>query len=165
MLPEEIKSLVGQVFSTSIFEVEKESIRRFADAVGDMNPLYRDAEYAGKSRYGSIIAPPGFISSVWFWESPSEKGTEAPGTESPGLFGLIDALARAGYRSTLDSGIDYEFFQPVRAGDTIKSTSVIKDIKERKSEDGNMVFLVTDTTYTNQNGDKVATTRWMTIHR
>jgi acyl dehydratase len=163
MLPEEIKSLVGQVFSTSVFEINKESIRRFADAVGDRNPLYRDEEYAAGSKYGSIIAPPGYNSSVRFWESPSE---ESPGTaEALGLFGLIDALAQAGYRSILDSGIDYEFFEPIKAGDIITSTAVVKDIKERKSEDGSMVFLVTDTTYTNQNGDKVATTRWMTIHR
>jgi acyl dehydratase len=165
MLPEEIKNLVGKVFSTSIFEIEKESIRRFADAVGDRNPLYRDEEYAGKSRYGSIIAPPGYISSVWFWEDTSGKNPAVKGLKYPGLLGLMLALAEAGYRSVIDSGIDYEFFQPVRAGDTIKSEAVIKDIRERKSEDGNLIFLITDTTYTNQNGEDVAKTRWTTIHR
>lgn len=165
MLPEEVKNLVGTVLSTNIFEIEKQSIKRFAEAVGDKNPLYHDEEYARKSRYGSIIAPPGFISSVWFWEDSSGKNPEASVLKSPGLLGLMLALAEAGYPGILDSGIDYEFFLPVRVGDTLKSTVVIRDIRERKTEEGNVVFLVTDTTYTNQHGDDVAKTRWTTIHR
>ncbi|MFC1900580.1 MaoC family dehydratase N-terminal domain-containing protein [Chloroflexota bacterium] len=161
MLSEEIKNLVGQVFASSVFEVEKESIRRFADAVGDMNPLYRDAEYAGKSRYDSIITPPGFISSVWYWGGSSET----TGKELPGMFGLIQSLADAGYKSTIDSAIDYEFLEPIYAGDVIRSESVIKDMKERKSEDGGVVFLITDTTYTKENGNIAAKVRWTTIHR
>ncbi|MFC2070380.1 MaoC family dehydratase N-terminal domain-containing protein, partial [Chloroflexota bacterium] len=82
-----------------------------------------------------------------------------------GMFGLIQALADAGYLSTIDSAIDYEFLHPIRAGDKIKCESVIKDIKERKSEEGNIVFLITDTTYTNSNGDIAAKVRWTTIHR
>ncbi len=165
MLPEEVKNLVGTVLSTNIFEIEKQAIRRFAEAVGDKNPLYRDEEYARQSRYGSIIAPPGFISSVWFWEDSSGQNQGTSVLKSPGLLGLMLTLAEAGYPSVLDSGIDYEFFRPVRVGDILKSTVVIKDIRERKSEEGNMVFLITDTTYTNQNGDEVAKTRWTTIHR
>ena len=42
-------------------EVEKGAIKKYADAVDDHNPLYWDDEYAKNSRYGSIIAPPGFF--------------------------------------------------------------------------------------------------------
>lgn len=160
MLSEEIKSLAGKVFASSVFEVEKEAIKRFADAVGDINPLYRDPEYAAKSRYGSIIAPPGFISSVWYW-----AGGDGDTEELPGMFGLIQSLADAGYKSTVDSAIDYEFFVPIKAGDIIKSESVIRDIKERKGDEGNVVFLITDTTYTNGDGEIAAKIRWTTIHR
>ena len=52
MLPEKVRKFIGQTSDTSIFEVEKEVIRRFADAVDDPNPLYWDEEYAKKSRYG-----------------------------------------------------------------------------------------------------------------
>jgi acyl dehydratase len=40
------------------------AIRRFADGIGDSNPLWRDAEYAGKTRYGCIVAPPSWVFSV-----------------------------------------------------------------------------------------------------
>jgi acyl dehydratase len=159
MLSEEITKFIGQTYDTSIFEVEKESIRRFADAVGDANPLYWDAKYAGKSRYGSIIAPPGFISSLWFWGRPAKQSKQEPAPVTSGLFSLIDNLSQAGYRYTLDSGIDYEFFHPVRAGNTIRSKSVIKDLVERGGKEGKAVFLITETTYTNQKNEIVAIAR------
>ena len=156
MLPDEIKNLSGQVYNTNTFDIEKQSVKRFARAVGDPNPLYSDEDYAGKSRYGGIIAPPGFISSIWFWEDDSGKG---------GLLDLIFAIAGAGYPSAIDSGIDYEFFQPIKAGDRIKSTLLVKDIRERKSGEETLVFLVTETSYENQNGEQVARVKMTTIHR
>ncbi len=65
LLPDELKKFIGQTIDSSIFEIEKEPVRRFADAVGDLNPLYWDEDYARKSKYGAIIAPPGFLSSLW----------------------------------------------------------------------------------------------------
>ena len=61
MIPEEIKKLIGTSGHPTLYEVEKGAIRRFADAVDDPNPLYHDEEYARKSKYGSMIAPPGFF--------------------------------------------------------------------------------------------------------
>lgn len=37
------------------------AILRFAEGIGDDNPLWTDATYAEKSPYGGIIAPPSFI--------------------------------------------------------------------------------------------------------
>ncbi len=54
----ELRNAVGKESAPKVFEVEKGHIRRFAEAVGDPNPMYRDEAYARKSRYGNIIAPP-----------------------------------------------------------------------------------------------------------
>jgi hypothetical protein len=37
------------------------AILKFIEGVGDVNPLWSDAEYAHKSRYGCIVAPPSFV--------------------------------------------------------------------------------------------------------
>jgi acyl dehydratase len=37
------------------------AILRFAEGIGDDNPLWTDAEYAATTRYGQITAPPSFI--------------------------------------------------------------------------------------------------------
>jgi len=166
MLPEEISQFIGKISDTSIFEVEKEAIRRFADAVDDTNPLYWDEGYAKKSRYGSIIAPPGFISSYWFSGRPTKWPKRGEATSKVERQ-LSDALSKAGYTNpgVIDAGIEYEFFYPVRAGDTITVSSMITDIIEREGKTGKMAFVTTETTYINQNGDLVAKARETSIQR
>jgi acyl dehydratase len=161
---EELRRFIGQTVDSSIFEVEKEPIRRFADAVGDLNPLYWDEEYAKKSRYGSIIAPPGFISSLWFAGRSAKWGPGERPSESLGPPGVMAALEQAGYSRILDTGIDYEFFHPVKAGDTILSTTEVRDIMERGRET-RVAFLITETTYTDQHGRIVAKSRSTTVHQ
>ena len=39
-------------------EATSMAIRKFADGIGDPNPLWSDEEYARKTRYGSMTAPP-----------------------------------------------------------------------------------------------------------
>ena len=150
MLPENIIKLIGKQFGEVVFDIEKEPVKRFADAVGETNPLYYDAEYARNSVYGGIIAPPGFISAPWYWDT-AESNSGTPDTEISGLTDVILALTNAGYTQVIDSGIDYEFFLPVCVGDTITSTSTVKDIVERGIGDEKAVFLFTETTYTNRN--------------
>ncbi len=164
MLPKEVTQFIGKSSGSSIFDVQEETIRRFADAVDDPNPLYWDEEYAKKSKYGAIIAPPGFISSPWFSNRPTKwpkKGTAS----SEATAGLRSALAKAGFGRVLDGGMEYDFFKPVRAGDTITSSTIIKDIIEREGATGKMAFLITETTYTNQKGEMVAKARATLITR
>ena len=160
MLPKEVSQLIGKVGDVRVFEVEKEAIRRFADAIGDQNPLYYDEEYARNSSYGSIVAPPGFFGwpNKWEREGPFFSRTTVK---------LGAALAKAGYSmvAAIDAGIEYEFFCPVRAGDTLVASSRILDISERQGKTGKTVFTIIETNYTNQSGDLVAKSRWASIQR
>ncbi len=161
MLPEEVTKFIGQPGGDSILlEVEKGAIRRFADAVEDPNLLYQDEKYARNSRYGSIVAPPGFFG--WPAKLLTKQGMQ-PSYLRPDL---RLALSGAGYTAatTIDGGTEYEFFHPVRAGDTLVASSVIKDIIEREGR-AKMVFAITEITYTNQNGDVVAKVRQTSIQR
>ncbi|MFC1985203.1 MaoC family dehydratase N-terminal domain-containing protein [Chloroflexota bacterium] len=160
MLPDEVSKLIGKRGSIGILEVEKGAIKRFADAVDDHNPLYRDEEYAGNSRYGSIISPPGFFGWPTKWPRHSTF---------PLRTGIIeearDTLVKAGYSRSLDGGIEYEFFTPIRAGDTLAVSTIVKDIVEREGKTGKMFFVFLETTYTNQSGDLVAKAIGTAIHR
>ena len=42
-------------------EAVRLAIKKFADGIGDPNPLWSDAEYARKTRYGNIVAPPSWV--------------------------------------------------------------------------------------------------------
>ncbi len=158
MLPEGVTRLIGKSGDTVIMEVEKGAIKRYADAVGDFNPIYWDEDYARGSRYGSIIAMPGFFGWPTRW---AESGPNSSKLRE----GLFAALAQAGYNRALEGGIEYEFLSPVRAGDVLTALPGITSISERETKKGTLVFSVTETTYTNQSGDLVARVRQTLIHR
>jgi len=158
MLPQEVAQLIGKADEVVIMEVEKGAIKKFADAIADLNPLYWDEEYARNSGFGTIVAPPGFFGWPTRWQC-------AMPFFSPLRQEVIDTLSQVGLSRILDGGIEYDFYHPVRAGDTLSSLSKIKDIRERETKTGKMVFSITETTYTNQNGDVVAKARQTIIHR
>jgi acyl dehydratase len=158
MLSEEITRLIGKSGEPMILEVERGAIRKFADAVGDRNPLIWDDEYARNSRYGSVVAPPGFFGWPVKWDSPMPFF-------SPIREELITASIKAGFSRIVDGGIEYEFFHPVRVGDTLVAVAKIADIYARETKGGTLVFSVTETSYTNQHGVLVAVASQTLINR
>lgn len=145
MILEELKQYIGKVDPPHVREVERGAIRRYADAVEDDNPLYFDEEYARKSRYGTMIAPPGFFG----WATSS-----VPTLES--VMGLMTAVVNAGFYRILDAGMAFEFFLPVRAGDVLIASPKVADVTEKEGKSGKMIMCSFETSYLNQNGDLVA---------
>ncbi len=145
VITDEMRSLIGVESEPSIFEIEKEPIRRWAEAIGNSNPLYRDEEYAKETKYGGIIAPPGFVGNYSY---PVKAGGQPRRVQSP-------------FWRVLNGGSEYEFFKPVRVGDILTATSQLAELFERQGRPGigRMLFQVTETTYKNQNGEVVVKTR------
>ncbi len=133
---EQLQSEIGKESPPRSEEVEKGAIRRFVNALGDHNPLYEDEEFARKSRYGGEIAPPLFVITFGRQRRPQ------PDT-------------RLG-RAIINAGNEYEFFQPIRPGDVITHTRKLVDVKERTGRLGRMYIAISETTYVNQRGEKVA---------
>ena len=56
-----LDEIVGRTYGPSQpYEVGREKIREFADAIGDPNPAYRDPEAAKALGHPDVIAPPTF---------------------------------------------------------------------------------------------------------
>ncbi len=167
MLPEEVTNLKGKT-ETRTFDIEKGAIKKYAEAIEDTNPLYWDEEYARNSRYGSIIAPPGF--NCWVPEDPETEGEPFVYIGYSQRFLLrnevLQALYKSGYTRVMDGGHAYDFFKPLRAGDTLFALYRIVDIVEKEGRLGKFAILMQETSYTNQHGEKVAVwhqnliTRW-----
>lgn len=158
MVPDELTRLIGKTGDVVIMQVEKGAIRKLADAVGDPNPLYWDEDHSRNSRFGAMVAPPGFFGWPTAW--PEMGPTFSKIREE-----VLTAMTKAGFARGLDGGIEYDFFEPVRAGDTLAALPRIFDVFERDSKGSKMMFSVTETTYTNQNGTLVAKARQTLIHR
>ena len=155
-IPEEVVKVIGKSLGEpQVFEIERGAIRRFADAVDDLNPLHRDVEYAKNSKYGEMIAPVGFFG----WPIKGLGMMLALGE-------AIGPIMGAGYFILLDGGIEYEPFVPIRAGDVLTFYARLADIPERTTSSGKSMLLpVIEMNFLNQNGDKALTVRWSLIMR
>ena len=61
------QSFVGLTYPpTEPYEVGREKIREFAEAVGDANPAYTDREAAQALGHPDVIAPPTFVFAITF---------------------------------------------------------------------------------------------------
>ncbi|MBX6769165.1 MAG: MaoC family dehydratase N-terminal domain-containing protein [Actinomadura rubrobrunea] len=107
------RDFIGRTFPpTEPYEVSRVKIREFADAIGDANPLYRDAEAAKAAGYPDVIAPPTF---------PIVVSLGNPALADPEL-GINFAMVVHGEQR-------FAYTRPMRAGDVVTCTSTITDIK------------------------------------
>jgi acyl dehydratase len=117
--------------------VTAERIANFCVAIGETNPLYVDPAQAAVGPHGGIIAPPAFVAAFRYADD---------------VFDSIPAFAGGG----LMAGIDIELGAPIRAGDSIRVSSELKDTYEKTGRTGTMIFAVVRSTLTNQRDEVVA---------
>ena len=140
VITDEMKKAIGVESEPTIVLIEKEPIRRFAEAIGDPNPVYHDEEYAKKLGYRSIITPPGYHPQYSY---PIKRG----GREGPRF--------RMPFARNLNGGNEYEFFEPIQAGDVLSITNRLGDIYERDGRMGKMLFTISETVFRNQKSETV----------
>jgi len=147
-ITEELRNLLGVEAKPEVFEVEKGHVIKFAQAVGDPNPLWNDMEYARGARYGSIIAPPLFLIDE-------------------GLTKFVDRLMniKCPLPSMLNGGTEIEYYQPMKPGDSITTVAKLVDLQEKAGRSGNLLFLIVEVNYKNQKGELVAKCRNTFIRR
>ena len=125
-----MRDAIGVESDPVINEIEKGAIVKFAQAIGDTNPIYNNEEIARNTKYGGLIAPPTFLRSM-------KVGPPKAEFKNP-------------YTANVDGGSEWEYFEPIRPGDLISVTTYIADIHERNGRLGNMLITVRETKYTNQ---------------
>ena len=135
---EELEKMIGKEGKPVEIEIEKGMIRKFAEAIGDPNPLWQDEEYAKKTRCGSIIAPPEITICSMFSGASTFPEVPIP------------------YKRILDGGGEWESLLPIRPGDIITSVTKFARVFEREGKAGKMVFMIFETTHKNQKGEIVA---------
>jgi acyl dehydratase len=128
------ESAVGMTSAPQDFEVEKGAIRRFAEAIGDTNPLYLDVAFARAHGYANVIAPPTF---------PTTFRVPLPVTIDPS--------------HVLHGEQDYTFSRPITAGETIRCVSKILKVYARDGSLGKMTFVIAEISGQDAQGQPVFT--------
>jgi len=140
------ESKKGKTYPPFEYEVGREKIREYANAVGESSPVHHDREAARGQGFRDVVAPPMF--AVVY-----STGSVAPGVLDPEL-GIN--LARM-----LHGSQEFVWGEPVCAGDTITTTTTLKDLYER----GGMEFYVFESVSTNQDGQETVRGTWTNIVR
>lgn len=115
------QSFVGRSYPpTRPYEVGREKIREFAEAIGDGNPAYTDPDTAKALGHPEVIAPPTFVFAITF-------AAAGEVVQDPEL-GLD-------YSRVVHGDQRFAYRRPVRAGDRLSVVSTIESVKSLAGND------------------------------
>ncbi|TNC28651.1 MaoC family dehydratase N-terminal domain-containing protein [Amycolatopsis alkalitolerans] len=141
------QSFIGRSYPpTSTYEVGREKIREFADAIGDENPIFRDVEAARAAGYPDVIAPPTFLTVI---------NLAAINTI------VADPELGLDYSRMVHGDQTFTHARPAHAGDRLRLTTFVEDIMARAGND----FLTVRAEITDAEGELVCTTKAQLVVR
>ena len=115
------QSFVGRVYPpTAVFEVGREKIREFADAIGDPNPAYRSVEAARALGHPDVVAPPTFAVVV---------------TSRASAQVLFDPALGLDYTRVVHGEQSFSYLRPVVAGDRLVAVTTVENIRSAAGND------------------------------
>lgn len=130
-------SLVGTVVDRISFPVEMGKIREFAIAVGEVDPVYLDAEAARAAGHRGIPAPPTFAVVAGHWRDQ----------------GAMVRQLGLDIRRVVVGEVRWRYLAPVHAGDQLTGTRVVRDVVTREGRRGGQMRIITlETEFVNQDG-------------
>lgn len=143
------RSMVGARCSFT-WQVEKGKIAELVAALGETNPICRDAEAALGEGYPDIVAPPTFSTVAVLWTSA--------------LFGFFERLKMPLSR-IMHAEQGYEYYDPILPGDTLYAVMEVKSITSREGKSGHMDFVLFETVFTNKHGREVIKEEMLVVER
>jgi acyl dehydratase len=141
------RSAIGRESKPAVNEVEKGMIRRFAESLGESNPLYFDEATARAAGYRSLVAPPTFPVCL-------RSGTD-----------LREGLLMAAGNHLLQAEQSFEYARPIIAGDRLTVRSKVVDITQRATPTGPADFVVLEDEGRDEAGELVYRSRSLWVVR
>ena len=137
---------VGKSFPPTVYAVGREKIREYANAVGEDNPVHHDPEAARAAGFRNVVAPPMFCVVY-------SAGAMGPA--------ILDPETGINLMMMVHGGQEFEWLEPVVAGDTITTEARLADVSEKNG----MKFYVFETESRNQDGKPTVKAKWTNIVR
>lgn len=112
---------IGRVYPpTAPYEVGREKIREFADAINDWNPVYRDPEAARALGHPDVIAPPTFGILLTLRASGQV---------------ILDPDFAIDYSRVVHGEQRFEHVRPITVGDRLQVVVTVEDIRTAAGND------------------------------
>jgi acyl dehydratase len=149
-VPDDVAGWIGETryAETADFPVERGYVWTSCASVENGNPLFWDDKVAAEIT-GGPIAPPSTL-SLWFRPHHWQPGQT---TQKLPLQVHFDLKDRLGLPEAIMSDSEVVFHEPVRPGDVISTSQVLRSLSEPKTTKlGTGRFWVIDVPYRNQDG-------------
>jgi acyl dehydratase len=137
---------IGRTLPPAQFLVSRETIREYALAVGESNPLYLDLEAARAAGYEDLVAPPMFAA---VYAGPAFDAA------------MRDPELGIDLTMLVHGGQEFEWGPLVVAGDEITTAIRLAEVSERLG----MTFYVWHSSSQNQREQEVSRGSWTVIVR
>ena len=137
---------VGKQYPPFEYEVGREKIREYANAVGESNPVHHDREAAKAAGFRNVVAPPMFCVVY-------SAGAMGPAILDPDIGINLMLMVHGGQQ--------FEWGEPVCADDTITTTARLADVSQKNG----MTFYVFESESRNQEGKTTVKATWTNIVR
>lgn len=140
------RGLVGKEYPGIVYEVGREKIREFAQAVGETNPIYHEPEAAKAASHPEQVAPLTFPTVLHLRSGPQV---------------VMDQELGLDYSLVVHGTQEFEYGRPIVAGDVLRARPRIAEITSK----GPHEFLTIETTMTDASGEVVCIARATLISR
>jgi acyl dehydratase len=137
---------IGKQWPPFEYEVGREKIREYAAAVGETHPVHSDRDAALAAGFRDVVAPPMFCVVY-------SAGAMGPA--------ILDPEVGINLAAMLHAGQEFEWDEPVCAGDVITTTPRCTEIYEKDGRG----FYIFESTSTNQDGRQTVRGTWTDLVR
>jgi hypothetical protein len=126
VITEELESLLNVEFGPDVYEIEKGMVRKFVEAIDDPNPAWSEV---APPTFPAALVPTGLLHVVFNAECPLKR--------------------------VLNGSSELTYIKPVKIGDVISVTARLTRLRQMGGKDGVTLFMFTEVTWTNQDGEVV----------
>ena len=141
------RNATGRESKPVVNEIEKGAIRRFAEALGETNPIYFEEAAARAAGYRNVVAPPTFPTSL-----------RAGGD-------LREGLMLSPGKHLLQAEQSFEYARPIVAGDKLTVKSRIAEVAQRATPSGPTDVVVIEDEGRDESGEVVYRSRQLWVVR
>ena len=152
--------------------LERDTLRRFVQAIMDTDPLYLDEVYAANTKFGATVAPPLYpvhaFRPLLGGPDPLDILRTDPDADGSGgndgmYFGLTPI--ESPFKRLLNGGNEIEFFRCLEVGERCVARARYADVRLKKGKGGTLLLVVVETTFSTEAGERLLVNRQTLIWR
>ena len=157
---------------TAAMPLEKDTVRRFAQAIMDTDPAYFDEAAASASKHGGVAAPPLYPVHA-FRQAAGTPDLLDSLTEDPDADGTAGSLGMtfgmpaipSPFKRLLNGGNEIEFFRCLRVGERAVARPRYASVSLKHGRSGTLLVVVIETHFSTEAGEPLLINRQSLIWR